>query len=165
MDVNEIFGNSNKISNNIQLNQLLTHDDLYVIDGYMIRNMSFRIDDRTPYKVSIDRKTIIRDNLKKITDTYKKIIYFESEELGYDYESVSYFIDLCMEYGVKLFIYSFNCNINEFLKVKYPNQYPTKILANTAATLIQNRNGIHPNLVRTKNKKLLLMRFEPISTL
>jgi len=159
MDINEIFGNSNKISNNPQLREILNNNDIYVIDGYMIKCMSNRIDDETPYELSIDRKSIIRDNLKKITDRYKKIIYFESEELAYDYESVAYFIDLCMEYDVKLFVYSFNCNINDFLKVKYPTKYPTQILANTAATLIQNCNGLPPNLTRTKNKKLLFLNY------
>jgi hypothetical protein len=159
MDINEIFGNSNKISNNPQLREILNNNDIYVIDGYMIKCMSNRIDDENPYELSIDRKSIIEDNLKKITDRYKKIIYFESEELAYDYESVSYFIDLCMESDVKLFVYSFNCNINDFLKVKYPNKYPTQILANTAATLIQNCNGLPPNLIRTKNKKLLFLNY------
>jgi len=159
MDINQIFGNSKQFSNITQINELLNDDEIYIIDGYMIKQMSYRIDDETPYKVSIDRKAIIRNNLKKITDTYKKIMYFESEELAYDYESVSYFIDLCMEFDVKLFIYSFNCNINDFLKVKYPNKYPTQILANTATTLIQNCNGLPSNLTRTKNKKLLFLNY------
>jgi hypothetical protein len=116
MDINQIFGNSKQFSNNTQIKELLNEDEIYIIDGNLIKQFSYRIDDETPYKVSINNKTIIRDNLKKITDTYKKIMYFESEELAYDYESVSYFFDLCMEYGVKLFVYSFNCNINEFLK-------------------------------------------------
>jgi hypothetical protein len=159
MDINQIFGNSKQFSNNTQIKELLNEDEIYIIDGNLIKQFSYRIDDETPYKVSINNKTIIRDNLKKITDTYKKIMYFESEELAYDYESVSYFFDLCMEYGVKLFVYSFNCNINEFLKVKYPNHYPTKILANTAATLIQNYDGVDSNLIRTKNKKLLFLNY------
>lgn len=160
MDVNEIFSNSfTKFSNTTQIKSLLNDSDIYVIDGYMIKSMSYRIDDETPYEVSIERKSIIKDNLKQITDRYKKIIYFESEELAYDYESVSYFIDLCMESDVKLFIHSFNCSINDFLKVKYPNEYPTRIIANTATTLIQNSGGLPSHLTRPKNKKLLFLNY------
>ena len=160
MDVNEIFSNSfTKFSNNTQIKSLLNDSDIYIIDGYMIKSMSYRIDDETPYEVSDERKSIIKDNLKQITDRYKKIIYFESEELAYDYESVSYFIDLCMESDVKLFIHSFNCSINDFLKVKYPNEYPIRILANTATTLIQNSGGLPSHLTRPKNKKLLFLNY------
>lgn len=160
MGINEIFLNSfTKFSNTTQIKSLLNDSDIYIIDGYMIKSMSYRIDDETPYEVSDERKSIIKDNLKQITDKYKKIIYFESEELAYDYESVSYFIDLCMESDVKLFIHSFNCSINDFLKVKYPNEYPIRILANTATTLIQNSGGLPSHLTRPKNKKLLFLNY------
>lgn len=160
MYVNEIFSNLlNKFDSNHPVKKILNSDDVYVIDGYAIRSMSNRIDDSIPYKLSIERKSIIKDNLKQITDRYKKIIYYESEELAYDYESVSHFIDLCMESDVKLFIYSFNCSINDFLKVKYPNDYPTKILANTPSTLIRNYGAIKYPLTKTKNKKLVFLNY------
>lgn len=160
MDVNEIFSNYyNKFDIHHQIKNLLNDNDIYIIDGYMIKCMSYHIDDEIPYGVSDERKSIIKDNLKQITDRYKKIIYFESEELAYDYESVSYFIDLCMKSDVKLFIYSFNCNINDFLKVRYPNEYPTRILANTAATLIQYWYEIPSYENKTKNKKLLFLNY------
>ena len=83
-------------------------------------------------------KILIENFVKEIQD-YKNIILFSPEEFNYHAESISYFIDLCLENNHKIFIYSFNSNVNDFLEIKFPNQYKKNILANSAETLFNGR--------------------------
>jgi len=107
---------------------------------------------------------------ENVISKYKKIIIFCPEEFQYniivknekgeEYNSISYFIYLCMQNNIQLFIYSFNCAVNNFFKVKYPNEYSTKILANSPFTLLRCDSS---HIIDTENikktKKLVFLNY------
>ena len=136
-----------------------TLKDVYVLNGDRIRNMSHRIGTPNAYLMDDYSKNELKDKVKELTNEYKKIVLFCPEELGYEYKSIEYFIELCLEHNVKLFIYSFNCSINEFLKVKYPTKYSKNILANSSTTLLQFASSKVHEWDGVKTKKLVFLNY------
>ena len=95
-------------TSNLTTSEIDEIKDVYVINGDRIRNMSHKVGALNAYTMHDYSKKELRDGVIKLTEKYKKIILFCPEEFGYEYESVKLFVELCLECGVKLFIYSFN---------------------------------------------------------
>lgn len=144
---------------NLGLTELENYKDIYVVNCDRIRNISFRLGNEKVGQIPSHGELLIENGFKEIISEYKKIILFSPEEFSYDYESVSYFINLCMEHDIKLFIYSFNCGVNEFLKVKYQNKYSVKILANSPTTLLQLASSKVDDWDGDKTKKLVFLNY------
>lgn len=144
---------------NLGLNEIENINDVYVVNCDRIRNMSIRVGNPDAYTLHPYSKSVLEENVKELSDRYKKIILFSPEEFGYEYESVSHFVNLCIQYDIKLFIYSFNCGVNEFLKVKYPTNYSKQILANSPVTLLQLASSKVNEWDGTKTKKLLFLNY------
>lgn len=136
------------------------NDDILVIDYKRIESLCPKIGHgdefwklRTP---TVDMQFIesVVDDVKKKTN---QIVIFSPEEFNFSIESVTYFIDCCLQSNIKIFIYSFNSNINDYLKIKYPLDYNKSILANTPQTLLLGKNIFYkviydyPNLEKDIN--------------
>jgi len=93
----------------------------------------------------------------------KVIVLFSQEEINLNLESLITFIETCIELKIKLFIYSFNSNVNDYLKVKYPDVFGDYILANSAETLINggviNWTVFYNNKNINKDIKLLFLNY------
>jgi hypothetical protein len=144
---------------NLNISEIDTLKDVYVVHGDRIRNISHRIGTLNAYTMDEYSKKELANGVAELTQTYKKIVLFCPEEFGYEYESISYFVELCLQYNVKLFIYSFNCGVNEFLKIKYPNEYSKNILANSPATLLQLASSQVNEWNGIKTKKLVFLNY------
>lgn len=74
--------------------------------------------------------------LNEIKKSYNNIIIHCDEEFDFTQGSVEFIITTALQIGFKIFIYSFNSNINDFLKIRFSEEYKNGLIAaNTAATL------------------------------
>ena len=100
--------------------------DTYCIDFNDIRCLL--VDD------SIKQNIVIK--LNEIKKSYNNIIINSPEEFNFIIGVTEFVIDTALNLGFKIFINSFNSNINDFLKIKYPKEYENKLIAaNPSATL------------------------------
>lgn len=144
---------------NLSIPEIGVYNDIYALNGDRIRHMSTRLGNPDAYSLHPYSKTLLEDGVREVIERYKKIILFCPEEFGYEYKSIELFVELCLQYNVKLFIYSFNCGVNEFLKVKYPKEYSKNILANTPTTLLQLASSKINEWDGTKTKKLVFLNY------
>jgi hypothetical protein len=144
---------------NLGIQEVDTVNDIYVVHGDRIRNMSHKVGEPNQYKMDNTEKQELQNDVIELTQQHKKIVLFCPEEFGYEYESIEYFVELCLQSGVKLFIYSFNCGVNEFLKIKYPNEYSKNIIANSPTTLLQLASSQVNEWNGIKSKKLVFLNY------
>jgi len=114
-------------------------NDIFCIDYLQLLSLSPRFGNYdNPENISNLSKNEISDFLTNLKINYSKIIIFSGEEFAYNVGSIKFFVDTAIEYGFKTFVYSFNSNVNDFFKIKYPNDYKKSIIANTPKTLLND---------------------------
>ena len=128
-------------------------NDFFVIDYKQLENQCPKLGLRGNWKFTNERSKLniieLCDYVKKLNKT---VVLFSPEEINFNLESVCFFIETCISLKIKVFVYSFNSNINDYLKIKYPNEFEIYVLANSADTLI---NGSLINwTVFYNNKKI-----------
>jgi hypothetical protein len=147
--------------NNIEEVSYLELKDVYVVNFLHLSCLSPKFGDDITF-LDNHTKENITEFLGTLRDNYNKLLLFCPEEFNYNFGSVKYFIDLSLELEFKLFIQSFNSNVNDFLKVKFSNQYRTQILANSPKTLLFNPSPLDINYNASNVKrdlKLLFLNF------
>jgi len=116
--------------NRIELFNKFFYTDL--VDTYCINFNNIRFFSPT----SPELHNVVNE-LNKIKNSYNNIIIQCDEEFYFKENwPVEFIIRNSLKIGFKIFIYSFNSNVNDFLKVKFPNEYQNKLIAaNLPATL------------------------------
>lgn len=147
--------------NNIQEVSYLQLKDVYVINFLHLSCLSPKFGDDITF-LDNHTKENIKEFLNNLKTNYSDLLLFCPEEFNYNFGSVKYFINTSLEFGFKLFIQSFNSNVNEFLKIKFPTEYGKQILANSAKTLLFNPSPLDINYDVSNIKrdlKLLFLNF------
>jgi hypothetical protein len=149
----EYFLERNNLLKDLNLN------NIYVIDYLSIITLCHADFEHDAYELHLNQRSYLKNLIKHIAQNYKKVLINADEEFNYDYEVISQIIDSLLKDGIKIFIHSFDCCVNDFLKHKYPNEYGKLIIANTPITLIKNYTGIFRNTGIERNKKLLFLNY------
>ncbi len=141
------------------LENYLNFDDVYIVNYLDTIGLCRSEFSHDAYELHSNQRHYLNNTINHIIQNYKKVLVHASEEFNYDFESISEIIDRCVKAGLKVFIQSFNCCVNDFLKVKYPNEYGKTIIANSPATLIKNYAGAFRNNNIERTKKLLFLNY------
>jgi hypothetical protein len=147
--------------NNIKEIPYLESHNVYVINFLHLSCLSPKFGDDITFLDNYTKQNITQF-LNELKYNYSNLVLFCAEEFNYNFGSVKHFIDTALELGFKLFIQSFNSNVNDFLKIKFPNEYGITIFANSAKSLLFNPSPLDINFNVSNVKrdlKLLFLNF------
>jgi len=149
----QIFLQHNNLTNHLNM------DDVYLINYMDTIGLCRDEFEHDGYELHSNQRTFLKNDIKRIAQNYRKVLINANEEFNADYESITEMIDSFVKEGVKVFIHSFDCCVNEFLKFKYPNEYGKLVIANTPITLIKNYAGAFNGSNIERSKKLLFLNY------
>jgi hypothetical protein len=149
----DTFLHHNNISNHLNLN------DVYMINYMDTIGLCRNEYEHDEYELHSNQISFLKNEIKRIIENYKKVLINANEEFNADYESITEMIDSFLKADIKVFIHSFDCCVNDFLKFKYPNDYGRLIVANSPITLIKNYAGAFDGRHIKRNKKLLFLNY------
>jgi len=139
-------------------------NDFFVIDYKQLENQCPKLGLRGYWKFTNEMSKLNIIELCDYLHTLNKVVVlFSPEEINFNLESISFFVETCINLKIKVFVYSFNSNINDYLKIKYPNEFGTYILANSSDTLINggiiNWTVFYDNKNIHRDIKLLFLNY------